>query len=118
MQTKLQVITFCALFWLSHYVYAQQESGSITGQVSDPSGAVVSGTQVTLRNQSTGTAFSATTDTSGFYRAPQLAPGVYAIPRVRPDSALLCARVSKYALLTGFESTWRCRWALSAKPYR
>ena len=46
---------------------AQQESASITGQVTDPSGAAVPGAQVTIRNRASGVSFVSLTDTDGFY---------------------------------------------------
>src|SRR5678809_1081271 len=58
---------------------AQQESGSMIGTVSDPSGSSVPGAQVTLKNHDTAAAFTAVTDSSGLWRAPQLNPGVYDI---------------------------------------
>jgi len=58
---------------------AQQESGSMLGTVSDPSGASVPGAQVTVTNQATAATFTAVTDGSGLWRAPQLNPGVYDI---------------------------------------
>lgn len=60
-------------------LFAQQESGSMIGTVSDPSGALVPGAEVTLRNQDTAATFTAVTDSSGLWRAPQLNPGVYDI---------------------------------------
>lgn len=57
----------------------QQETGSIVGLVSDPTGAVVAGAQVEVRNESTGQSFLTQTDRSGTYRAPQLTPGLYTI---------------------------------------
>src|SRR5262245_7349851 len=59
--------------------WAQQETGSITGQVTDPTGAAVPGAQVTIKNRATGAEFAPLTDAAGFYRAPQLPPGVYDI---------------------------------------
>lgn len=64
-------VLFCEM------LLAQQ--GSITGQVVDPTDAAVPGAQVTVKNQSTGATFSASTDDAGFYRAPQLIPGTYTI---------------------------------------
>ena len=58
---------------------AQQESASITGQVTDSSGAAVPGARVTIRNQASGALFNSVSDSDGFYRAPQLRPGVYTI---------------------------------------
>ncbi len=56
-----------------------QETGSITGQVLDPTLAAVVGAQAAIRNEATGIAFTTLSDRSGFYRAPQLAPGVYSL---------------------------------------
>ncbi len=67
-------ILFCALL-----AFAQQETGSITGQVLDPAGGAVPGAQVTIRNESTSASFKALSDDTGFYRAPQLSPGTYTI---------------------------------------
>src|SRR5512147_1919464 len=58
---------------------AQQEAGSMIGTVVDPSGSPVPEAQVTVRNQATAATFTALTDASGLWRAPQLAPGVYDI---------------------------------------
>jgi len=58
---------------------AQQESASITGQITDSSGATIAGARVTIRNQASGALFNSVSDADGFYRAPQLRPGMYAI---------------------------------------
>jgi hypothetical protein len=58
---------------------AQQETGSIAGEAVDPSGATVVGAAITVRNQSTNATLAASTDASGFYRFPQLAPGEYTV---------------------------------------
>jgi hypothetical protein len=46
----------------------------MTGVVTDPSGAVIPGTTVTLRNSSTGVSFTETTDSTGTYRFPNVPP--------------------------------------------
>src|SRR5260370_7824381 len=48
--------------------WAQTSKGSITGTVTDPQGAVVSGAQVKATNSDTGTPFTTTTDSSGVFR--------------------------------------------------
>jgi len=58
-------------------LFAQKYTGTITGVVTDPQGAVVSGAQVTAVNTSTGESRSATTGTSGNYSIPELAVGTY-----------------------------------------
>jgi len=56
---------------------AQEITGSITGTVTDPAGAVVSGAEVTLKNRGTGEERSVRTDDEGRYTLPRLPPGVY-----------------------------------------
>ncbi|MGH9849485.1 MAG: carboxypeptidase regulatory-like domain-containing protein [Blastocatellia bacterium] len=54
-----------------------QTSGEITGLVTDPSGAAVSGASVTVTNKATGATRRATTNSEGLYAFPSLLPGVY-----------------------------------------
>jgi hypothetical protein len=48
-------------------VFGQYDTGAVLGIVTDPSGAVVTGVQVTLENVRTGVRQSTTTDTTGSY---------------------------------------------------
>ena len=52
-------------------------TGSISGVVTDPSGAVVAGANVVATNIQTGVKSTATTDSKGFYSLPALAVGTY-----------------------------------------
>lgn len=54
-----------------------QFSGSITGDVQDPSGAAISGATLTLTSDGTGEKRVAASDSSGSYRFVSLAPGAY-----------------------------------------
>lgn len=54
-------------------------TGALTGTVSDPSGAVISGATVTATNVATGQARTVTTDTSGVYKISLLPPGNYSV---------------------------------------
>jgi len=54
-------------------------SGDITGIVSDPSGAVLPNTQVTLKNDATGQTHTVNTNGQGVYRFSLLNPGTYTI---------------------------------------
>ena len=47
---------------------AQVDTGSITGTVTDPSGAVVNGAKVTLTNEGTAASLTTTTGSDGLYR--------------------------------------------------
>ena len=52
-------------------------TGSIVGSVSDPTGAVIGGAQITITNLATGQVMSLTTNSSGSFTSSALLPGVY-----------------------------------------
>jgi len=58
---------------------AQSTYGSVTGSVTDPSGAPITGTQVTLTNLGTSEKRIQTTGDDGLYLFPNLLPGLYRI---------------------------------------
>ena len=58
---------------------AQVATGSIAGTVSDSTGQVVPGAQVTIREVSRNTTTTLVTDGSGVYTAPFLVPGTYEV---------------------------------------
>ena len=60
-------------------VSAQVSTGTISGIVQDPSGAVIAGAMVTVRNVDTGAVRTLTTDTGGRYLAPVLPTGNYEV---------------------------------------
>lgn len=57
--------------------FGQAETGQVTGVVSDPSGAVVSGAKITAHNQGTGLTRTATSSSNGSYTITNLEPGNY-----------------------------------------
>ena len=61
----------------SSLLFAQSERGTISGTVSDSSGAVIPGAKVTVTNLSTNTSITTATSGAGDYTAPQLPPGQY-----------------------------------------
>lgn len=75
-------------------VWAQ--TATMTGEVKDPTGAVVPGARVTIGNMQTGTKTSVTTNSAGTYVIPFLQPGLYRLSvdvtgfrtAVRPDIKL------------------------------
>jgi hypothetical protein len=74
------VTFFLALICLlTAAVSAQTTSGSIVGAIVDPTGAVVSGAQVTITNLDTGAVFKTSSDSSGNYVATPLAIGRYSV---------------------------------------
>ena len=76
-----------------------QSSASLTGTVTDASGAVVAGAAVTCRNSQTGLAFNANTNQDGVFRFPDLPNGQYEVTVVQPGFEKLVR--SGLTLLTG-----------------
>jgi hypothetical protein len=59
--------------------FAQLYTGSITGLVTDPSGAAIPGAKVTLFDENKGFVFTASTDSAGRYVLRSIPPGTYKI---------------------------------------
>jgi protocatechuate 3,4-dioxygenase beta subunit len=58
---------------------AQSTYGTITGSVTDPTGAAISGAKVEATNQGTNDSRTTLTDAQGIYLFPNLIPGSYTI---------------------------------------
>ena len=71
MRRSLCLALVCCL-WLAIPSFAQKTSGEIRGTVTDASGAVVAGAEVSVTNSGTGTTRTATTNESGGYAALDL----------------------------------------------
>src|SRR5215831_19033479 len=71
-------ITVLALLFCV-FAFGQAETGQITGTVTDPSGAVVPNTEVTITNVGTGATRTATSGNSGQYFFTNLPPGKYEV---------------------------------------
>jgi outer membrane receptor protein involved in Fe transport len=80
----LLLIAVCMQFLGSRFAVAQATTGSIYGQVTDPSKALVVGAEVTAVNQDTGVAYPGKSDGQGNYTVFSLPPGVYDV-MVRKD---------------------------------
>ena len=65
-------------------VAAQVSTGSIAGQVTDPSRAAIPSVAITLINEGTGAERTATADSGGNYIFPLVAPGLYRIRAAAP----------------------------------
>src|SRR5260221_3434191 len=68
----ITALALCTPLWA-------QFRSSIEGTVTDSSGAVVSGTELTLTNTETGVSQTAQSNDSGYFRYPALPPGTYKI---------------------------------------
>ena len=62
-------------------------TGQISGEVTDPSGAVIAGAKVTLTDDATNVQTSATTDSKGVYVLTSLRPATYTILVEAPNLA-------------------------------
>ena len=71
-------ICFVSLI-LSLGAVAQIQNGQITGSVVDPSGAVVSGAKIIVRNLGTGYEIDVDTNDVGIYNAKELSVGLYMV---------------------------------------
>ena len=60
-------------------VHGQGITGSMTGTVTDPSGAIVAGASVTIRNVATDFIRKVSTSDAGTYTVTQLLPGTYSV---------------------------------------
>jgi hypothetical protein len=67
------------LFALAVTASAQSITGSLSGSVTDSTGAVVLSARVEIRSESTNVVRVVTTDDQGFYTAPELRPDVYTV---------------------------------------
>jgi hypothetical protein len=68
-----------ALLFCAKTAVTQQVSGTITGYVTDPSGAAIPGATVTATNVQTGVSTQHNTDASGLYLLTNLIPGTYTV---------------------------------------
>src|SRR5581483_8182011 len=75
-------------------------TGDVTGTITDASGAIVPGAQVTLRFISTNETRTATSNSSGVYRFSLLQPGEY---EISADRTGLKSSIQRFNLLLGQE---------------
>src|SRR5574340_795002 len=78
MPSRGGVLFLLALSWPA-LLLAQSERGTITGTVTDPSGAAVPAAKVTVANQATNVASATVTNETGAYVVPNLSPGEYSV---------------------------------------
>jgi Carboxypeptidase regulatory-like domain len=78
---RSRILSLIAILCLLTVVagWSQDTRGTITGRVTDPSGAVIAGSTVIVTNTAMGTKSALTTNAEGLYVAPLLSPGTYQI---------------------------------------
>jgi len=67
-------VYMCLISWP---VYSQVVGGTLSGTITDVSGAVIPGAKIAIRNTATGVVTTATTNAIGIFNAPNLLPGPY-----------------------------------------
>jgi len=75
---KIVWLALCAVLAVAP-LCAQTTAGSIVGTVTDPSGAVIAGANITITNVGTNIAVKATTDSAGEYVVTPLEVGKYSV---------------------------------------
>ena len=75
---RILVVTLCALLFAAA-AFPQAGTGSITGTVVDPAGAIVAGAQVEVKNTETGVLYPTVTTNTGAYNTINLPPGPYSV---------------------------------------
>src|ERR1700677_3585452 len=73
------VLAICAFFLCAATAFAQAGRGSISGTVTDPSGAIVPAAKLTLLNQATGPTQHSVSSSAGVYSFVSLNPGEYQV---------------------------------------
>jgi hypothetical protein len=81
---RLMMLCGLAIAMMTSAARAQEFRGTISGAVTDPSGAVVPNAAVEIRETSTGTISNTKSDGEGQYVVPFLLPGTYAIKVTAP----------------------------------
>ena len=74
---KYLLNAFCLCALLAIGAYAQGDRGTITGTVTDPSGAVIAGARVIAQNSATHNQLETVTTTAGDYTLAQVPAGIW-----------------------------------------
>src|ERR1051326_3088758 len=95
----MQRIKFCVTAFVYGFVcgaiaLAQVTTGTVSGTVTDSTGAVIPGVTVTLTSTEKGISRTVFTDEGGRYRAPELALGSYEITTELPGFQTITDRKS------------------------
>src|SRR5437868_4699836 len=72
-------LLLCAIFCAALVVNVQTSRGTVSGTITDPSGAVIAGATITLTNTQTTVARTTTTNNEGFYRFDAVDLGNYTL---------------------------------------
>jgi hypothetical protein len=98
-----QVCLLSGILLLSGTGFAQLSTASLSGAVRDPSGAIVPGAKVVLRNVDTGVEKTTTSNGAGAYIFPDLTPGSFTVQA--SFSGFAEQQVPTFALTVGQAAT-------------
>ena len=76
---SMRIVLTVSLLCAAQSALGQLDAGSIIGTLRDPSGAVIVGATVTIRNVATGVTAVLKTNSDGTYQALALIPGTYSV---------------------------------------
>jgi hypothetical protein len=82
---------------------AQVSGATLSGTITDPSGAAIGGAKVSIANKATGVNRDVTTDAAGLYSAPNLLPGLYDV--TASASGFSTAKQADVTLTVGGQQT-------------
>src|SRR5712664_4884397 len=80
-----QVLGLLVVLLIPFAVSAQVSGGTVSGKVTDSTGALIPGAQVAIRNTATGVTTSLVANEEGIYRASNLLAGDYEITASAPN---------------------------------
>ena len=84
------IAVLCVWIWFAGtFASAQTDRGSVSGTVTDPSGAGITKARVTVTNAAMGTQNSTVTTGMGEYTVPELPAGLYSVTVVAPGFSTL-----------------------------
>jgi hypothetical protein len=102
-QSVIRTICCVSLLACALLLHGQSEQTSITGTVTDSSGAIVPGANVAIRNVATNVITRTTTNSAGLYFLPSLPRGTYELSVEK--SGFRLARIENIPLTTGLAAT-------------
>lgn len=88
LQWMFMMLVVCAVS-----VWAQVETGQVTGKIADANGAVIAGATITIKSSALGSERSTTANSQGIYVLPNLQPGLYEMTASAKGFAPLVRRV-------------------------
>lgn len=94
---------FAAVLMAAAFAFAQVDVTSVSGIVTDPTGAAVPGAAVSVTNSATGAKFSATSNDKGQYSVPSLPAGAYVLSASK--AGFKTASIANVSLIVGVPGT-------------